>query len=445
MLSSSTTSGRCRATCRRIHGPAATGSGNGTAGHRDEPHARAEPGSERGDPLVVEVAAGERGGVAERDQRDASARADRPRRPHALRRRRTAGRRRALSGRAGPRPRPPRRRRAGDLRVPPRRPPSTAPGCASARCARSGTCGGTRCTRSPRSCPGRSTTPTSCTPTTPGARPAGWRPSRRSCGGGAVVTTDHGLGGGGWLGLLPALFDRFLTVSRFSAEVLGVPAHRTRVVYGGADEQRFAPDPDRRRGGVLFVGRLTPHKGIDRLIRALPDRARLTVAGTGGHDARPPERDYPDLLRRLARRPGRRLPRRGARRRPARAPSQRGGLRAADGQGRLLRPALRHLRAARAQRARGDGQRDTGDREPSRRAARGRPERGDRFPRDAGRRRRAAGPRRANCWGSRAWPPGWGPRGRDLVLEQFTWDACAQRCLAAYDELLAPPAQSGAV
>jgi glycosyltransferase involved in cell wall biosynthesis len=116
-----------------------------------------------------------------------------------------------------------------------------------------------------------------------------------------LVTTDHGLGGGGWLGLLPALFDRFLTVSRFSASVLGVPADRTRVVYGGADPQRFAPDPQVSRDGVLYVGRLTPHKGIDRLIRALPDGARLTVAGTGGHDPRPPGRDYPALCRRLAR------------------------------------------------------------------------------------------------------------------------------------------------
>jgi glycosyltransferase involved in cell wall biosynthesis len=97
-----------------------------------------------------------------------------------------------------------------------------------------------------------------------------------------LVTTDHGLGGGGRLGLLSALFDRFLTVSRFSASVLGVPAHKTRVVYGGANPQRFAPDPEVGRDGGLSVGRLTPHKGIDRLIRALPDAARLTVAGTGG-------------------------------------------------------------------------------------------------------------------------------------------------------------------
>jgi glycosyltransferase involved in cell wall biosynthesis len=51
---------------------------------------------------------------------------------------------------------------------------------------------------------------------------------------------------------------------------------------------------------VLFVGRLTPHKGIDRLLRALPAGAALRIAGSGGHDRRLPERDYPALLRRLA-------------------------------------------------------------------------------------------------------------------------------------------------
>jgi len=116
------------------------------------------------------------------------------------------------------------------------------------------------------------------------------------------VTTDHGLGGGGWGGLLPALFERFLTVSQFSADNLGVPAERTRVIYGGADPLRFRPDddPDAGRDGVLFLGRITPHKGIDRLLRALPRGASLTVAGSTGHDRHPPERHYPQLLRRLA-------------------------------------------------------------------------------------------------------------------------------------------------
>ena len=118
--------------------------------------------------------------------------------------------------------------------------------------------------------------------------------------GAGMAVTDHGLPGRTWGGLAHRLFDRFLTVSQYSARLLGAPSERTRVIYGGADPRRFAPDPSAHRDGVLFVGRLTPHKGIDHLIRALPAHARLRIAGGGGHDARPPERDYPALLRRLA-------------------------------------------------------------------------------------------------------------------------------------------------
>jgi glycosyltransferase involved in cell wall biosynthesis len=114
------------------------------------------------------------------------------------------------------------------------------------------------------------------------------------------VVTDHGLGGGDWLGLLPRLFERFLAVSAYSARELHAPPSRTRVIYGGADPQRYAPDPALARRGVLFVGRITPHKGVDRLIAALPQGAHLTVVGSEGHDPDPPERDYPALLRRLA-------------------------------------------------------------------------------------------------------------------------------------------------
>jgi alpha-maltose-1-phosphate synthase len=119
-----------------------------------------------------------------------------------------------------------------------------------------------------------------------------------------AVVTDHGLSGSDWFGVLPRLFDRLLAVSKYSASLLGIPTARTRVVYGGADPERFAPDPG-PRDGVLFVGRLTPHKGVDRLIRALPDGVTLTVVGTGGHDLEPPERDYPKHLRALAK--GRRV------------------------------------------------------------------------------------------------------------------------------------------
>jgi hypothetical protein len=57
-----------------------------------------------------------------------------------------------------------------------------------------------------------------------------------------LVVTDHGFGGGGWCGLLPRLFDRFLTVSRYSAETLGAPPSATRVIYGSADPGRYRPD-----------------------------------------------------------------------------------------------------------------------------------------------------------------------------------------------------------
>ncbi len=115
-----------------------------------------------------------------------------------------------------------------------------------------------------------------------------------------LVVTDHGLEGGDWGGLLPRLFERFLTVSAYSARQLQAPPARTRLIYGGADPTRFRPDPSVTRRGVLFVGRLTPHKGVDRLIEALPPGAELLVAGSSGHDRDPPERDYPALLRRLA-------------------------------------------------------------------------------------------------------------------------------------------------
>ena len=122
----------------------------------------------------------------------------------------------------------------------------------------------------------------------------------------SLAVTDHGLGGGGWWGMLPRLFDRFLVVSRFSAATLGAPPDRTAVVYGGADPARYHP-PARgeEREGVLFVGRLTPHKGVDLLIRAVPRDVPLTVVGTRGHDPRPPESGYPELLALLAR--GRRV------------------------------------------------------------------------------------------------------------------------------------------
>jgi glycosyltransferase involved in cell wall biosynthesis len=113
------------------------------------------------------------------------------------------------------------------------------------------------------------------------------------------AVTDHGLAPSAGRDPWP-LVDRFLAVSRYSAAVVGAPSERVDVVLGGADPERFRPDDTDRRAGVLFVGRLTPHKGVDRLLRALPDGTELTIAGTGGHDRVAPESGYVELLQQLA-------------------------------------------------------------------------------------------------------------------------------------------------
>jgi glycosyltransferase involved in cell wall biosynthesis len=250
-----------------------------------------------------------------------------------------------------------------------------------------------------------------------------------------LVTTDHGLGGGGWLGLLPALFDRFLTVSRFAAPVLGVPPARTRVIYGGADTERFSPDAEERRDGVLFVGRLTPHKGVDRLIQALPDGARLTVAGTGGHDPRPPADAYPHLLRQLA--AGKDVTFAGA---LPEAELPMAYRRAAvfvlptvhvDCYGRRVR--IGELLGLSALEAMASGTPVIASRLDALPEVVRDGETGFLVtPGDEG----ELGERIAELLADPALRARLGRRGRELVLEEFTWERCAGRCLTAYDELL---------
>ena len=111
-----------------------------------------------------------------------------------------------------------------------------------------------------------------------------------------ICVTDHG-GNSSQLGLdlgILELADRVFCQSAFAAAFL-----RTRtpivLVKGGVDATVFAPPADRpRRDRVLFVGRLLPHKGVDRLIEALPSELPLTVCGRPYHD------DYFRRLRELA-------------------------------------------------------------------------------------------------------------------------------------------------
>lgn len=98
-----------------------------------------------------------------------------------------------------------------------------------------------------------------------------------------VFTTD--LGGGGWdlSAYTPtdAWYHGHLHISQYSRSVYGHTADpRARVILGGVDTTKFSPDPGvTREDGVLFVGRLLPHKGVDELILAMPDDQPLEIIG----------------------------------------------------------------------------------------------------------------------------------------------------------------------
>jgi glycosyltransferase involved in cell wall biosynthesis len=189
------------------------------------------------------------------------------------------------------------------------------------------------------------------------------------------------------------------------------------------------------RSGVLFVGRLTPHKGVDRLIRALPAGAELTIVGARGHDPQLPARDYPLLLRRLSHNrdvtfagavPETQLSDMYRRAAVFVLPTVRRDcygreFRIAELLGLSVLEAMASGTPVVASRLDAlpevvrDGETGflvtPGDVEELR----------DRLA------QLLADPRLAAHMGS---------RGRELALNQFTWDACARRCLAAYAELV---------
>jgi glycosyltransferase involved in cell wall biosynthesis len=117
-----------------------------------------------------------------------------------------------------------------------------------------------------------------------------------------VFATD--LGGGGWdvSGYVStdSWYDGHLHISEYSRRVFGHEHNpHARVILGGVDTERFSPGSagagsGPAREGVLFVGRLLPHKGVDCLIEALPADMSLVIIG------RPVDTRYLVDLRRLA-------------------------------------------------------------------------------------------------------------------------------------------------
>ena len=94
------------------------------------------------------------------------------------------------------------------------------------------------------------------------------------------------------------LLDATLSISRYADDLVAraVDGGRREVLIGPVDTDRFTPDDTVPRDPrlVLCVSRILPHKGIDRVIEALPEGLRLIVAGRVYHD------DYHARLRRLA-------------------------------------------------------------------------------------------------------------------------------------------------
>jgi glycosyltransferase involved in cell wall biosynthesis len=98
-----------------------------------------------------------------------------------------------------------------------------------------------------------------------------------------VFVTDHG--GGGWdlssYVSTDRLYNAHLHVSNYSRRIFGhADKYSGHIIFGGTDTERFSPDEcsDRRRE-VLFVGRLLPHKGIDDLVKAVPNAVPLRLIG----------------------------------------------------------------------------------------------------------------------------------------------------------------------
>jgi len=114
-----------------------------------------------------------------------------------------------------------------------------------------------------------------------------------------VFVTD--LGGGAWdlSGYVSTdpWFRGHLHISEYSRRVFGQEGKPwSHVILTGVDTEKFSPDPRvPRTGGALFVGRLLSHKGVDRVIEALPDDLPLDVVG------HPYDPKYFELLQDLAR------------------------------------------------------------------------------------------------------------------------------------------------
>jgi glycosyltransferase involved in cell wall biosynthesis len=93
------------------------------------------------------------------------------------------------------------------------------------------------------------------------------------------------LGGGGWdvsaYVSTDAWFHGHLHISEYSRKIFGhAQSPRAHVILGGVDVEKFSPDEQvQKKGTILFVGRLLPHKGVNDLINAVTPEMNLEIVG----------------------------------------------------------------------------------------------------------------------------------------------------------------------
>jgi len=112
-----------------------------------------------------------------------------------------------------------------------------------------------------------------------------------------IVLTD--LGGGSNAVMLQgglAMADGIVSISKYAhAMIASAVKSRSLIISGPVDTQKFVPAQVMQTSpAAICVSRIMPHKGIDRLIRALPVGLKLRVVGRVYHD------EYRSMLGTLA-------------------------------------------------------------------------------------------------------------------------------------------------